>query len=90
MIPADVEKWIWQHEKVKIFIRADPRINIRIENPDTQMFSSTNTVRQFKNMRLTPILGELEYIILTADLSEAKDDMKLLDLRKGYRENHIM
>ena len=90
MIPADVEKWIWQHEKVKIFIRADPRTNIRIENPETQMFSSTNNVRQFKNMRLTPILGELEYIILTANLSEAKDDMKLLDLRKGYRENHIM
>lgn len=85
----DFEKWIWEREKVKIFVRADPHTTIRVEDPEIKMFASTNTIRQFKMLRLQPILGTLEYVILTHDLKEARDSMTLMDLRKGYRDNYI-
>ena len=90
MTIVDFEKWLWQNEKVKIFVRAPKSTNIKVENPDAPMFSSANTVRQFKQNRLANMMGDLEYIIFTASLEPASDDMKLIELRKGYREHNII
>ena len=90
MTVRDFEKWLWQNEKVKIFVRAPLSTNIRIENPDAPMFSSANSVRQFKQMRLNTMLENLDYVIFTATMQEAPDDLKVLDLRKGYREHNII
>ena len=82
----DFEQWVWQHEKVKIFVRADPSTNIQLDHPDNPMFSSTNTIKQFKSLRLAPMLGNIRYIILLPNMKEASDEMKLMDVRKGYRD----
>ena len=89
MTVLEFEKWIWQHEKVKVFVRAKKDTEIKIENSDMPMFSSTNNVRQFKQLRLAPILENFEYVIFTASLAEAADEMKLLELRKDYRDHNI-
>lgn len=89
MTVRDFEKWLWKNEKVKIFVRAPLASQIKVDNVDAPMFSSSNTVRQFKQMRLASMLENFEYSILTAGLEEASDDLKLIELRKGYREHNI-
>ncbi|MBQ7738156.1 MAG: hypothetical protein IJT59_00675 [Desulfovibrionaceae bacterium] len=86
----EFENWAWQHEKVKVFVRAPLSTQVKVDSPDAAMFSSGNTVRQFKQMRLSVILENLEYVIFDASMNEASGDMKLLDLRKGYREKNII
>lgn len=82
----EFEDAVWERDGVRIAVRAPRDTDIGTPYEYERALDEGRTVKDLRNLRIEPCLGDLEYDILDGDFETPNGRMKLKTLRESYND----
>lgn len=86
MNAEEFENAVWERDGVRIAVRAPRDTDIDTPYEYERALDGGRTVKDLRNLRIEPCLGDLEYDILDGDFETPNSRMKLRTLRDSYND----